>query len=182
MCYLDDILIYSTNEKEHEEHVHKVPERLLEFGLYCKAEKCEFGVSEVGCVGFVINSEGIGMESHRISTIEDWPIRKSVRDVKVLLGFANFYGQFIWKYAKVTFPLTELLKQGETADTTKHSQKSNKPRYKSEWTRDADIVFRKLKKAFTDALIIQHFDPQKPIILQTDASGFAIAGIPNQYD
>jgi hypothetical protein len=71
VCYLDDILIYSTNEKEHEEHVRKVLERLREFGLYCKAEKCQFGVAEVGFLGFVINSEGIGMESDRIATIED---------------------------------------------------------------------------------------------------------------
>jgi hypothetical protein len=143
---------------------------------------CEFGVSEVGFLGFVINSEGIGMESNRISKIEDWPMPKSVRDVQVLLGFANFYRRFIRKYAKVTFPQTEVLKRGGTADTTKHSQKSNKPRYKWEWTRDAELAFRKLKKAITDAPILQHFDPQKPIILQTDASGFAIAGILNQFD
>jgi len=182
VCCLDDILIYSTNEKEHEEHVRKVLERLREFGLYCKAEKCVFGVLEVGFLGFVINSEGMSMESDSISTIEDWPIPKSVRDVKVLRGFANFYRRFIRKYAKVTFPLTELLKRRETADTTKHSQKSNKPRYKWEWTRDAELAFQKLKKAFTDAPILQHFDLQKPIILQTDASGFAIAGILNQFD
>jgi len=90
VCYLDDILIYLTNEKEHEEHVRKVLERLREFGRYCKAEKCEFRVSEIGFLGFVINSEGIGMESDRISAIEDWPTLKSVRDVQVLLGFANF--------------------------------------------------------------------------------------------
>jgi hypothetical protein len=56
VCYLDDILIYSTNEKEHEDHVRKVLQRLQEFGLYCKAEKCQFGVREVGFLGFVINS------------------------------------------------------------------------------------------------------------------------------
>jgi len=74
------------------------------------------------------------------------------------------------------------MKRGEIADTTRHSQMSNKPRYEWEWTRDAELAFRKLKKAFTDAPILQHFDPQKPIILQTDASGFANAGILNQFD
>jgi len=53
---------------------------------------------------------------------------------------------------------------------------------KWEWTRAAELTFGKLKKAFTKAPIHQHFDPAKPIILQTDASGFAIAGILNQYD
>jgi hypothetical protein len=90
VCYLDDILIYSTNEKEHEEHLRQVLQRLKEFGLYCKAEKCQFGVSEVGFLGFIITPDGVGMESDRISTIEDWPTPKSVRDVQVLLGFTNF--------------------------------------------------------------------------------------------
>jgi hypothetical protein len=73
VCYLDDILIYSTNEKEHKDHIRKVLQRLQEFGLYCKAERCQFEVQEVGFLGLVINSDGIGMESDRIFTIEDWP-------------------------------------------------------------------------------------------------------------
>jgi hypothetical protein len=105
VCYLDDILIYSTNDQGHEDHVRKVLQRLQEFGLYCTAEKCQFGVREVRFLGFVINSDGIGMESDCISTIEDWPTPESVRDVEVLVGFANFYRRFIGKYAKVTAPI-----------------------------------------------------------------------------
>ena len=168
VCYLDDILIYSANEEEHEDHVRKVLQRLQEFGLYCKAEKCQFGAREVGVLGFVINSDGIGMESDPISTIEDWPTPESVRDVQLLLGFTNFYRRFIRKYAKLTAAISNML-------MTQGSREW-------EWTRDAALAFRKLKKAFTVAPIFQHFDPQKPIILQTDASGFAIAGILNQYD
>jgi len=164
-----------------------VLERLREFGLYCKAEKCKFGVAEVGFLGFVINSEGIGMESDRIATIEDWPTPKSIRNVQVLPGFGNFYRQFIRKYAKVTIPLTELLKTTiETARTPKAPRKAvgkpNKPLPKWEWTREAELAFRKLKRTFTEAPILQYFDPGKLIILLTDASGFAIAGILNQYD
>jgi hypothetical protein len=146
-----------------------VLERLREFGLYCKAEKCQFGVSEVGFLAFEIDSEGIGMESDRILTIEDWPTPKSIRDVRVLLGFTNFYRRFIRKYSKVAAPITNLLQT-----------RSGSSRW--EWTRDAELPFRKLKRAFTEAPILQNFDPRKLIILQTDASGFAIAGILNQYD
>jgi len=187
VCYLDDILIYSTNEKDHEEHVRQVLQRLKEFGLYCKAEKCQFGVSEVGFLGFVITPNGVSMESDQISTIEDWPTPKSIRDVQVLLRFTNFYRRFIRKYAKVTLPLTELLKKadkaGEPPEGRPRRQKSeNHGKVKWEWTRQAELAFRKLKRTFTEAPILQHFDPAKLIILQTDASGFAIAGILNQYD
>jgi hypothetical protein len=112
--------------------------------------KCQFGLSEVGFLGFIINSEGVGMESDRISTIEDWATPKSVRNEQVLLGFTNFYQRFIRKYAKVTTPISNLLK-------TKGS-----PMW--EWTRDAELAFRKLKKAVTEAPIHQHFDSTKLII------------------
>ena len=96
----------------------------------------------------------------------------------MLLGFTNFYRRFIRKYAKVTLPLTELLKKPETSPRGK---KGTHPA-KWKWTRQAEVAFRKLKTTFTEAPIVQHFDPAKLFILQTDASGFAIAGILNQYD
>jgi hypothetical protein len=128
--YLDNMLIYSTNEKEQEDQVRKVLQRLQELGLYCKAEKCQFGVSEVGFLGFIINTDGIGMESDRISSIEVWPTPKSVWDLQVLLGFKSFNRWFIKKYAMITLPLTELIKKTDTSKAPKSSEKSNKPTYK----------------------------------------------------
>jgi hypothetical protein len=168
VCYLDDILLCSANKEKHEEHIQIVLQRLQELGLYRKAEKCQFRVRDVGFLRLVINSEGIGMQSDRIPTIEDWPTPESVQDVQVLLGFTNFYWRFIRNYAKVTAPISILLRTPGS--------------WKCEWTRDAELPFRKLKKAFTKAPILQHFNSQKPIILQTDPSGFAIAVIHNQYD
>jgi len=87
--FLDDILMYSTNEKEYEDHVQKVPERLCPLGLFCKAEKSQFGASIISFLGFIISYGGVGMESDRLSSIEDWPTAKSIRDIQVLLGFSN---------------------------------------------------------------------------------------------
>jgi len=87
----NNILLYSTNEKKHKEHVRQVLQRVKEFRLYCKAKKCQFAVSDVGFLVFVITPDGVGMESDRISTIEDWTTPKSIGDVQVLLGFTNFY-------------------------------------------------------------------------------------------
>ena len=162
-------------------------QRLKEFGLYGKAQKCQFGGWEVGFLGFVITSDGVVMVSDRISTIEDWPTPKSIRDVQVLLGFTNFYRRLIRKYAKVTLPVRELLKKadkaGEPPEGRPRRQKSeNRGKVKWEWTRQAELGFRKLKRTFTEAPILQHFDQAKPIILQKDASGFPIAGILNQYN
>jgi hypothetical protein len=117
------------------------------------------------------------MESDLISTIKDWLTPKSVRDGQVLLGFTNIYRSFIWKYAKVTLPLTELRKKSATSRGKKSEGSAQ-----WEWTREAKLAFQKLTLTFTDAPILQYFGPAKPIILHTDACGFAIAGILNQYD
>jgi hypothetical protein len=127
LCYLDDILTYSTNVIEHEHHVWNVGQWLQEFGIYSNAVRCQFMPSEVSIVGLIINKEAIGMESHLICTGKNWPTLKSVCDVHVLVGIANFYRRFISNYAKVTLPLTELLRKTETSNALKTSQKSNKP-------------------------------------------------------
>jgi hypothetical protein len=171
VCYLNDILIYSEDPAQHEGHVTKVLERLCEYGLYCKAEKSEFNVKKVGFLGFVIAPDGIEMEANEITTIEDWPTPMSVKDVQVPMGFTNFYRRFVKKYAQVTANIPDLLKKPSAGGSEKW-----------EWTREADAAFQKLKRAFLEAPILQHFDAEKPITLPTDASGFAIASFLNQFD
>jgi hypothetical protein len=126
---------------------------------------------KVGFLGFVISPDGIEMEVDRLATITDSPTPKSVKDVHVLMGFTNFYRRFLKKYAKVTAPITNLLKKPSAGGLEKW-----------ELTREADAAFQKLNRAFTDGPILQHFDVEKPITLQSEASGFAIAGNLNQFD
>ena len=71
VCYLDDILIYSTNEKEHNDHLQKVLDRLRQFGLDCKGAKCQFGGTKISYFGFIIRADVVSMESDLISTIQD---------------------------------------------------------------------------------------------------------------
>ena len=174
VCNLDDILMYSTNEEEHKDLIRKVLERIGEIGHNCKAEKYRFGVSELGCLGLVISPDGIAMESDRISMIEEWPTTQSVRDVQVLLVYTNFFWRIIRKYAKITSLISDLLKKAE------NSRKSKQINW--EWTRDAKLAFRKLNRAFTGAPIQQDLKPAQSFILPTDASGFTIPSILNQYD
>ena len=108
VCYLDDILIYSKNIEEHEEHVKLVLQRLRESGLYAKAEKCAFHQSKVEFLGYIISNEGILMDPKKVGAVTDWATPQTVRDVQCFLGFANFYRIFIKNYSQVAASLTWL--------------------------------------------------------------------------
>jgi hypothetical protein len=167
IVYMDDILVYSQNEEEHVEHVKAVLARLRTHRLYVKLSKCEFHRPEVKFLGFVVGREGIRMDTDRIETIRDWPEPQSVKDIQMFLGFTGFFRRFVPSYSRVTAPLTEMLK--------KKAREAMSGRF--ELTPKARGAFEELKTAFSSPPLMRHFDPQKPILLVTDASGYAVAGI-----
>jgi hypothetical protein len=164
IVYLDDVLIFSDTLEEHVAHVKQVLSRLREYGLTCKLSKCEFHVTSVSFLGFIISPDGISMEPDRVTAITEWPTPTSVQDVQIFLGFANFYRRFIEGYSRITSPISALLRKDQNFY----------------WSSQAQEAFEELKHRFTSAPILHHFDPNLPIRLHTDASGFAISGIISQ--
>ena len=81
IVYIDDILIYSNNKREHQEQVWKVLAKLKEAGLYTKLEKCEFSVEKTTFLGFVISAGGIEMDPAKVKAIHNWEAPKFVKDV-----------------------------------------------------------------------------------------------------
>jgi len=163
-AYLDDLLIYSRTLKEHKRHVRLVLKRLQAAGLHIKPEKCQFHVTEVSFLGFLISEKGVRMDPAKVSAIMTWPVPRSVHDIQVFLGFANFYRRFIDKYSRIASAMTSLLKKGVPF----------------QWTPKAQAAFENLKKAFTTAPILRHFDQSRPAIIETDASDFAEGGVLSQ--
>ena len=80
-AYLDDILIYSDNELEHEEHVRKVLIRLRDAGLQIDIKKCEFYVKRTKFLGFIITTEGIEVDPEKIIAIKNWKVPKTVKGI-----------------------------------------------------------------------------------------------------
>src|ERR1700761_2356807 len=73
VVYLDDILIYSNSEQEHQEHVKKVLQRLEENDLHAKPQKCSFHTDSVEYLGVIITPEGVSMDPSKVQVIKDWP-------------------------------------------------------------------------------------------------------------
>ena len=170
VVYLDDILIYSNSEEEHWDHVRKVLTRLRQHQLFVNLDKCDFNTEQLEFLGFIVSTKGISMDPERVASIKDWPRPKTHRDVQVFLGFANFYRRFIYQYSKIASPLTDLL-QG--------SKEGKKPGPLN-WTPEAQSAFEELRDTFTKAPLLVHFDPKRKIRIETDASGYGIAGILSQ--
>jgi hypothetical protein len=165
-AYLDDLLIYSATLKEHKRHVRLVLQRLADNQLYLKASKCQFHQTQISFLGYTISEAGISMDSAKVDAVTSWPVPSSVLDIQVFLGLANFYRRFIKNFSQIIAPITRLLKK----DVQFH------------WDRAADKAFQALKKAFTSAPVLRHFDFNRPAIVETDASDFAIGGVISQRD
>jgi hypothetical protein len=78
VVFIDDIFIYSQNEQEHEEHLRKVLQRLRDCQLYAKLSKCEFYISEVLFLGYIINRDGLVVDLMKVVAILDWKAPKDV--------------------------------------------------------------------------------------------------------
>jgi len=161
VVYLDDILIYSEDMESHQQHVREVLRRLRLHGLFAKPEKCEFHSDSVEYLGYRLSPDGLTMSPDKIQTISDWPEPRKVKDIQSFLGFANFYRRFIFNYLDIVVPLTRLTRKDAPWNFSEDCRRS----------------FNTLKHAFTTAPILTHFIPDTPIIVETDASDYAVAGI-----
>jgi hypothetical protein len=109
VVFIDDILIYSQKEQEHEEHLSKVLQRLRDCQLYAKLSKCEFWISEVLFLGHIINREGLAIDPKKVTSILDWKAPKDVRGIKSFIGMVGYYWRFIEGFSKIARPMTALL-------------------------------------------------------------------------
>jgi hypothetical protein len=91
MVFTDDILVYSRSEKEHDEHLRLVLQKLRDHWLYAKLSKCEFWLKEVAFLGHVILKEGIPMDPSKVQDVLSWKAPTSVSDIQSFLGLAGYY-------------------------------------------------------------------------------------------
>nr|GFC78288.1 putative reverse transcriptase domain-containing protein [Tanacetum cinerariifolium] len=89
IAFIDNILIYSKDEKEHEEHLKTILELLKKEELYAKFSKCEFWIPKVQFLGHVIDSQGIHVDPAMIESVKDWTSPKSPMEIHQFLGLAG---------------------------------------------------------------------------------------------
>lgn len=169
-CYIDDLLIASSDPTQHLQHVRTVLERLAQHGLVINPAKCEFGKTTITFLGHTVTSAGIQPLPSKVQAIQDFPLPTTRRQLREFLGLLNFYRRFIPNCATVLHPLTDLL-AGST-------QPKNQPLTLS----DAAIsAFEVAKDTLAAATLLSHPIPDAPLQLVVDASDFGVGGVLQHY-
>ncbi|GJX45094.1 putative reverse transcriptase domain-containing protein [Tanacetum coccineum] len=126
IVFIDDILIYSKNKKEHEEHLKAVLELLKKEKFYAKFSKCEFWIPKVQFLGHVIDSQGIHVDPPKIKSIKDWESPKTPTEIRQFLGLAGYYRRFIKGFLKTAKSMIKLTQKGGSEDFVVYCDASHK--------------------------------------------------------
>ncbi|GJW46600.1 hypothetical protein Tco_0078246 [Tanacetum coccineum] len=168
IVFIDDILIYSKNKEEHEEHLKLILELLKKKELYVKFSKCEFWIPKVQFLGHVIDSKGIHVDPVKIESIKDWASPKNATEIRQFLGLAGYYRRFIEGFSKIAKPMTKL------------TQKN----VKFDWGEKEEAAFQLIKQKLCSAPILDLPKGSKNFIVYCDAShkGLGVVLMQNEKD
>ncbi|UYV68139.1 hypothetical protein LAZ67_5003162, partial [Cordylochernes scorpioides] len=158
LCYLDDVIIYSSDFPTHLKRLEAVLKCFSESNLKLNDRKCRFAFEELEILGHITNQQGIKPAEYNIKAVRDFPQPKKVKEVQSFLGMCSYYRKFIKDFSLIADPLTGLIR--------KNAQFT--------WTEKQEEAFQNLKKALINPPILGHFDPNAATYKHTDASNIGL--------
>ena len=160
-AFVDNVLIGTETKEGHNEIVEEVLRRLEKNNLYVKPEKYAWKVQKVNFLGVVMGQRRIEMKEDKVVGVLNWPIPKTVRDIRKFLGLANYYRQCVKDFAKIAQPLNNLTRKEK----------------KWKWISEQQDAFEQLKKIFTSQPLLVVPDLERELRVEVDASNFATEGV-----
>jgi hypothetical protein len=124
IIFLDDILIYSKSEEEHEKHLRIVLKFLREHKLYAKLSKCIFYQKTIHYLGHIISTDGITIDHEKIEAIRGWITPRNVKKVRSFMGLVGYYRIFTKEFSNIARPITSLQKTGVKFEWTSKCEES----------------------------------------------------------
>ncbi|KAL4422290.1 hypothetical protein ABPG75_008487 [Micractinium tetrahymenae] len=154
LVYLDDILVFSSSDEEHERHLEVILSRLREHQLYARASKCAFFQERIDFLGHIVSAKGVEVDDRKIGLVQEWPTPTNVHELRSFMGLANFFRRFVRRFAHIAAPLHAL--------TSKNVQWS--------WAEEHAEVFEALEQALSRAPVVVPPNPHLTYVVYTDAS------------
>ena len=167
-AYIDDVVIYSSTWEEHLDHLEQVFRCLQKAGLTLKRSKCQFGLSHVYYLGYLIGEGGVRPDPKKVKAVLAYKQPETKSEVSAFLGLTGYYRKFVPAYATIAAPLTELLKKGKPEHIV--------------WSAACEEAFETLKECLTKTPILRVPHPKQRFIVQTDASDVGIGAVLSQQD
>lgn len=162
--YLDDIVIASTTREENIREVGQVLQRMREYNLRCKLEKCDFFKEEIDYLGHRVTANGLQVQAAKVKAIEQGQRPSNVQSLRSFLGLTGYYRRFIERYGELAQPLTDLLRKGVVF----------------KWCQAQEQAYQELKKRISTAPVLALPDPKKGFVLTTDASDKGLGAVLTQ--
>ncbi|GKC38897.1 putative mitochondrial protein [Tanacetum coccineum] len=132
LVFFDDILVYSNSLEEHREHLSIIFACLHEQKLFCNRKKCSFTQENIEYLGHIVSHEGVAADPSKISAMLNWPIPKSLKELRGFLGLTGYYRKFVVAYGKIARVLRDLHKKDNF-----------------HWSNEATQAFKNLQEAMT---------------------------------
>ena len=165
LVYIDDIIVYGEDFKQHARRVSQVLERISNAGLKLKPEKCRMLQTEVVFLGHVVSEDGVRPDPTNISKIIEWPVPCNSKQVKQCVATGSYYRRFVKDYAKLSRPLINLTKKGVEFN----------------WTTACEKAFNEIKRILVSPEVMGYpMNEGGQFFLDVDASGEGIGGVLQQ--
>nr|GEX40393.1 putative reverse transcriptase domain-containing protein [Tanacetum cinerariifolium] len=152
--FIDDILVYSKDEEEHEKHLKIILELLKKERLYTKFSKCEFWLDLLHFLGHVVNRSGVHVDPAKIEAIKSWAAPTTPTEVRKFLRLVGYYRRFIEEFSLISKPLTKLTQKNKNY----------------EWGKEEEEAFQTLKQKLCSAPILALPKGTKYFMVYCDAS------------
>jgi len=164
LVYLDDVIIFSEDFEDMLERLEQVFHRLRSANLKLNPKKCSFLRKKIKYLGHVISERGVSTDEEKISSVRDWPIPRTKKQVRSFLGFCSYYRRFVKDFSLIAKPLFSL-----TENTCKFT-----------WDELCDAAFKELKRRLISSPILSFPKEDGQFILDTDASNHGIGAVLSQ--
>ena len=119
VIYLDDITIFSKNDEKHIQHIERVFQKCMKFGVFLDPKKSHFALEEGKLLGHIISKDGIRIDPSKVEAIEKIDIARSRKEVQSFIGKDNFLRKFIPNCVEIIKSITNMLRKDNEIRWTK---------------------------------------------------------------